>query len=212
MTLPRTAKTLLKLATALLLLAFAHPREAHAQSIIKQAGNHPHYGVELEPHLVLQYGGRWGGEEGFGPGMRVNIPFFHNGPIRQINNNMGMTFGLDLTFGDAGPYCFNGYDPNFAGDKCNVTEFWLPVAMQWNFFLTKVISVFGEPGFAIAHRRWNSEYYCNGNGNPVCDYDNSDTDVEFVFWGGGRFMFSDSIGATVRVGWPSITAGINFLL
>jgi hypothetical protein len=144
--------------------------------------------------------------------MRVNIPFMHNGPIPKINNNMGITFGLDITFGDAGPYCYNGYNPDVWGDDCNVTEFWLPVAMQWNFFLTDVISVFGEPGFAIAHRRWNFEYYCNGVGNPICDGDDSDTDLEFVFWGGGRFMFSDKIGATVRIGYPMITAGINFLL
>jgi hypothetical protein len=194
----------------LLVLLFAAPREAHAQSIVKQPGNHPHYGVELEPHLALQWTNRWGGDDGIGPGMRVNIPFMHNGPISTINNNMGITFGLDITFGDGEGACWAGPEPR--GDRCNVTEFWLPVAMQWNFWLTDVISVFGEPGFAIAHRRWDFDYYCNGPGNPICDDDASDTDLEFVFWGGGRFMFSDRIGATVRIGYPMITAGINFLL
>jgi hypothetical protein len=206
-----TAGVLFKIALPLMLvLLLAAPREARAQSTIKQPGNHPHYGVELEPHLALQWTNRWGGDDGIGPGMRVNIPFIHNGPIRQINNNMGITFGLDITFGDAGGPCWAGMpDP---GHDCNVTEFWLPVAMQWNFWLTDVISVFGEPGFAIAHRRWDFDYYCNGPGNPICDGDDTETDVEFVFWGGGRFMFSDRIGATVRIGYPMITAGINFLL
>lgn len=208
-----TVKAMLKILFGLaLFLSLAQPRDAHAQSIIKQPGNHPHYSVELEPHLAFQWTERYGGDDGIGPGMRVNIPFVHNGPIRQINNNMGISFGLDITFGDGDSSCYAGYDPNVWGQDCNVTEFWLPVAMQWNFFLTKVISVFGEPGFAIAHRRWDYDYYCNGVGNPICDNDASDTDVEFVFWGGGRFMFSDTIGATVRIGYPTITAGINFLL
>ena len=61
-------------------------------------------------------------------------------------------------------------------------ELWFPVAMQWNFWLTRVISVFGEPGFAVVHRRWDDDLYC-GAGPGLCD--NDDTDFEFVFWGGG---------------------------
>jgi hypothetical protein len=140
----------------------------------------------------------------------------HNGPISKINNNMGISFGLDVTFGDGGPgWCWTRYNnPGFLtrGEDCDVTEFWLPVAMQWNFYLTKVISVFGEPGLAIVHRRWDYNYYCQGGGGPLCEFDYHDTDLEFVLWGGGRFMFSDSVGATVRLGFPMITAGINILL
>jgi len=84
--------------------------------------------------------------------------------------------------------------------------------MQWNFYLTKVISVFGEPGFAIAHRRWNYNWYCNGANGPYCDQHYTTNDLEPIFAAGGRFMFSDRIGATVRIGVPMITAGINFLL
>jgi hypothetical protein len=192
------------------------PTTALAQSVIKQPGNHPRYSVELEPHFVFQWANRFGADDGFGPGLRANIPFLDNGPISKINNNMAISFGMDVTFGDND--C-GWYWNNFARDAwldsrdCSVTEFWVPVALQWNFFLTKVISVFGEPGFAIAHRRWNWDWWCNGSpGTPVCSYDESDTDVEFVFWGGARFMFSDSVGATVRVGSPSVTLGINFLL
>jgi hypothetical protein len=192
------------------------PAAAQAQSVIKQPGNHPDYAVEIEPHLAFQWAGRLGANEGFGPGARVNIPFMHNGPISTINNNMGISFGLDVTFGDGGlGYCYGPYYDRrlYSGYDCSVTEFWLPVAMQWNFWLTKVISVFGEPGFAIAHRRWNYDVYCNGNlGDPACDRHFSSTDIDFIFGGGGRFMFSDHVGATVRIGYPMITAGINFLL
>ncbi len=198
---------------AALLLMLA-PGTAGAQSVIKQPGNHPNYTVEIEPHLALQWANRLGNNEGIGPGARFNIPFVHNGPIKTINNSMGITFGLDVTFGDGDFYCWRN-DRDFflrRGEDCDVTEFWFPVAMQWNFWLTKVISVFGEPGLAVVHRRWDYNYYCAPGSTQLCDYDYDDTDIEFVFWGGGRFMFSDNIGATVRLGFPMITAGINILL
>jgi hypothetical protein len=196
-------------ASGLLLLGVCS--EAHAQSVVRQPGNHPDYSFEIEPHLAFQWMNRYGADSGFGPGARFNIPFFHNGPIKTINNNMGISFGLDLTFGGGGYGCYPA-DRRINGYDCSVTEIWLPVAMQWNFFLTKVISVFGEPGFAIAHRRWTYPWYCDGANRPMCDADFNTTSLEPIFAGGGRFMFSDRVGATVRLGFPMITAGINILL
>lgn len=206
------AKVLFKVASgALALSALGVCGNAHAQAIVRQPGNHPHYDVEIEPHLALQWADRHGADSGAGPGVRFNIPFLHNGPIKTINNNMAITFGLDITFGGGGYSCYP-YDRRVAGYDCSVTEFWLPVALQWNFFLTKVISVFGEPGFAIAHRRWSYPWYCEGNGRPLCNEHFNDTTIEPVFWAGGRFMFSDKVGATIRLGFPMVSAGINFLL
>jgi len=190
-------------------------RAAEAQSVIKQPGNHPRYDFEIEPHVVLQWANRAGTDDAVGLGARFNIPFVDNGPISTINNNMGITFGIDATFSDGGVgYCYGWRRrdrwPN--DEDCNVTEIWLPVAMQWNFFLTPVISVFGEPGLAIAHRRWDYRWYCEGEAGSLCDVDDSDTDLEFVMWGGARFMFSDRVGATVRLGFPMVSAGINILL
>ncbi|HET9954761.1 MAG TPA: hypothetical protein VFQ61_09655 [Polyangiaceae bacterium] len=187
----------------------------HAQSIIKRPGAHPRYSVELEPHLALQWSNRFGGGDGIGPGVRVNIPFLDNGPIRSINNNMAIGVGLDLTFGDNDcRWWWGRYDRNvwLGRENCSGTEVWAPLTLQWNFFLTPVISVFGEPGFAIAHRRYSWEWWCNGANGNICGYHDSTTDVELVFWGGARFMFSDTVGATVRIGTPYVSAGINFLL
>jgi hypothetical protein len=196
------------------LVFFCLPSEAHAQSIIRQPGNHPDYAFELEPHLAFQWADRAGLDDGFGAGVRFNIPFMHNGPIPTINNNIGITFGLDVTFGGGGNgWCYGRYDQRFwiNGESCHVTEFWLPVAAQWNFFLTKVISVFGEPGLAIVHRRTSYRYYCDGNAGALCDNGYSTNDLEPVFSAGGRFMFSDKVGATVRIGVPMLSAGINIL-
>lgn len=200
---------------AAMLVSLGTPAVAHAQNIVRQPGNHPDYSVEIEPHLAFQWADRVGSNDGFGPGARFNIPFLRNGPISTINNNMAITFGLDLTFGDGGyGWCYDRYDRTYRvpNGGCNVTELWLPVGVQWNFFLTKVISVFGEAGLAIAHRRWSDDV-CSGTGAPPCGGSYSTTDFEPIIIGGGaRFMFSNKVGATVRIGFPMITAGINFLL
>lgn len=195
---------------ALVLLGF--PAAAHAQSIIKQPGNHPDYAVEIEPHLGFQWAGRYYNDSGFGPGVRFNIPIVRNGFVPRINNNVAITFGTDLTFGGGDRSCYPFYDPARQDYRCSVTELWFPVAMQWNFWLTKVVSVFGEPGLAIVHRWWSYDYYCN-NAGPICtNRSGNTTDLEPVFSAGGRFMFSNTVGATVRIGYPMVSAGINILL
>lgn len=201
---------------SLVLLA---PDEARAESIIKNPGDHPDYSVELEPHLVLQYAGRYWGGEGWGPGIRVNIPIVENGFVSTINNNVAIGFGMDIAFGDndCGWWWHRNRfdwrrDPRWSGVECSTTDFWFPAVMQWNFWLTDVISVFGEPGFAIAHHRWSYEWWCGAAGGPICEYDDSKTRVRPVFFGGARFMFSDSVGATVRIGYPYISGGINIML
>jgi hypothetical protein len=188
-----------------------------ARAQIKQPGAHPDYGVEIEPHLVLQWAHEPFGDEGFGLGARFTIPFLDNGPIASINNNMGIGFGFDwVHFDDPcfGPWWRGPRDPwVFAGQDCEATVLHFPVVLQWNFFLTPMISVFGEPGLEITHTSYNVEWYCNGAGSPPCEWDgDDDLEVEFVFWGGARFMFSDTFGALVRVGTPYLSAGITLLL
>jgi hypothetical protein len=178
-----------------------------AESIIKNPGKHPDYSVELEPHFVLDWAGAPGhDDEGWGLGFRASIPFLRNGPIEKINNNMAITFGLDWAHAERP--C--GAVRNVWTEDCELDSFWLPVALQWNFFLTDVISVFGEPGLAIVHYSWDDWHHCWAPG--YCDADGSETRLKPVFWGGARFLFTDNIGVTVRLGYPSITAGFSFLL
>ncbi len=181
-----------------------------AATVVKTPGEHPHYSVELEPHLVLDWAGAPGpDDEGFGAGLRASIPLFHNGPISTINNNMAITFGFDWSRGSH--HCGPWRDPRHAWvEDCDIDSFWFPVALQWNFFLTDVISVFGEPGLAIAHHRWDQGLGCWAPG--YCDPDGHDTRIRPVFWAGARFMLSDTIGITVRLGTPSVTAGVSLLL
>ncbi|MGC4092501.1 MAG: hypothetical protein QM756_32415 [Polyangiaceae bacterium] len=179
------------------------PRSAAAQ--IKQPGRHPHYSVELEPHLNLNWDRGWRARgTGVGPGFRASIPFVHNGPIPQINNNIGISFGVDWAY-------FGECDGQPNSANCHVNQFWFPVVAQWNFFLTPIISVFGEIGGAIVSQNYGYESGCALVNNADCRYSRLDL-FQPLFYGGGRFLFSDSIGMVVRLGSPSVTIGATFLL
>jgi hypothetical protein len=184
---------------------------------IKEPGAHPHYFLELEPHFTVEWDGGpdYFGQDGIGLGARASIPLFHNGPISSINNSMAITFGFD--------WVHFGYDQaracrDFRGTFCAEGDFsasalWVPVALQWNFFVHPSISVFGELGLALLHERWSWARPCPGMPGPVCTYNESDTHfARLVFYPGARFMVSERIGITVRVGYPHLTAGVSFLL
>lgn len=173
---------------------FAIPGTAHAENLITQPGAHNQYSFEIEPQLVLRtsapyyrgyyddYRGRYrgyGGWAGVGPGVRVNIPFMHNGPISEINNNIGISFGASTTF-----HGYRGYGAMVLN---------LPVAFQWNFYFTDIISVLGEAGL-----------------NTPLTFARGYTDfsIEPLIQGGGRFQFG-KVGILVRVGWPLLSVGAN---
>jgi|CZKU01.1.fsa_nt_gi hypothetical protein len=68
----------------------------------------------------------------------------------------------------------------------------VPVVMQWNFWLSTHWSVFGEPGIAVGSGR--------------------DTQAWPVLYVGGRFLFTDRIALTMRLGFPDASVGVSFLL
>jgi len=182
---------------------------AGAESIIKQPGNHPHYSWELEPHMALDWDGHHELNSGFGPGVHVAIPIMHQGPITTINNNMAIKFGMDLTFHD----CNRGYWGNWNNYQydCSATSILLPVALQWNFYLTDIITVYGEPGIAIRHY-WSSQEFPGGNcPGGICTWHNSETYALPYFGMGAKFMFGRSAGLNVRLGYPHATIGASIL-
>lgn len=184
---------------------------------IKEPGAHPHYGVELEPHLTLGWAGappHFAGD-GVGFGLRASIPLIQNGPISSINDSLAITFGLDwLHFAYDRDYgCRDLPGPTCDDYGYSADAFWVPVAVQWNFFVHRRISVFGELGLAVAHERWSWARPCPGGPGAFCDYHDSHTSfAELVFYPGARFMLSDNFGLTVRVGFPHVTLGASFFL
>jgi hypothetical protein len=69
----------------------------------------------------------------------------------------------------------------------------VPVVMRWNFWLSRNWSVFGEPGGLLRFHDHEVRPY------PA-------------FYAGGRFHFSDSVTLTMRVGHPTASVGVSFLL
>jgi hypothetical protein len=139
--------------------------------VIDQPGQHTEYVLELEPHVLL--------EPFYGPlpgaGFRGTIELIDNGFVPSINNTVGLGFGADVT----------------------QNSLWIPIVLQWNFFLSNRWSVFGEPGAAII-------IYDNERDPTVIDY--------FSFYAGGRWHFSERATLTMRVGRPAFSLGISFLL
>jgi hypothetical protein len=157
----------------------AATQEAAAdQSLIRHPGVHPDYSFEAEPHFVLGFVDPPGGKDfgkGFGPGFRGTVELVDNGFIGKINNTVGIGFGADWFV---------------AGAKHSTL--WIPVVMQWNFWMSRNWSVFGEPGGAL--------------------YTGDKTGVSPVLFGGARFHFSDAAALTMRIGYPALAVGVSFLL
>jgi len=181
-------------------------RRASAQSIIKQPDNHPHYAFELEPHVIVTPfdAPDFPSDGGYGLGVRGTIPIVRNGFVPTINNSVGIGFGLDWVHYDLAPY--RGGCAHFvptangvpvcvdAGGSGSANYLYVPVVMQWNFWLHPRWSVFGEPGLALSHH--------SGGGLGVSP----------DFAAGGRFHATESISLTLRLGYPATTFGVSFLL
>jgi hypothetical protein len=180
-----------------------------ASAQIKRPGAHVNYSAEIEPQGVIQWDGP-GNDEGIGLGFRASIPLFHNGPISKINNNMAIGFGFHWAYFDDA--CRNWNGVIYVGVDCSGSELWFPVVLQWNFYLTPSIAVFGEPGFAIRHSRWSGR--CRNFDNDVfIDCDDTDTDfLNFVMYAGAKFFVSRSVAVTVRLGYPTVSVGASFFL
>ena len=197
------------LALACLALPLLLAQSAHAQSTIKRPGDRVGYVFEAEPHLnagLLDPPG-FGAGNGWGFGFRGTVEIVKNGFISKINNSVGIGFGLDYlrydswggprgrcretTIGPGGaPVCVRTDGAAYG----HVNYFYLPIVMQWNFWLHRRWSVFGEPGVAI--------YFQDGSAGFQ----------PFVLYAGGRFHITDRITLTMRIGYPTFSLGASFLL
>ena len=205
-------------------------RATEIRAKLRRPYDHPRYGVELEPHVLVQWGDapyRTGA--GIGIGFRASIPVIDPGPLLHVNNNLAVSFGVDWAhFGDC----------RYDSPGCYGNDFWIPVVMQWNFYLTRWWSVFPELGFAVRHVTWGWRYYldepgprpgpgrgrggpprpgpdfadCDARGFDYCRYTDSVIGVSPVSWLGTRFTVSDALSIVLRVGYPSLTAGLSMRL
>jgi hypothetical protein len=178
------------------------PGTAAADDTIKRPGDHPKYAVEIEPHGLLGWDEYYGGNAGFGLGVRFSIPVTDNGFIPTINNSVAVTFGADwLHYAGA---CY------FLGGACygDANYIFFPIALQWNFFVAHQWSVFGEPGLAVYHAFFPSGYCVNVPGGFHCA---TETSVWPVFEAGGRYHINENVALVMRIGYPTISFGVSFM-
>jgi hypothetical protein len=175
--------------------------------IIKRPGAHPHYRFEAEPHLLLGFVDPPGHAHGtgLGFGFRGTVELIDNGFVSSINNTVGLGFGIDYVHYSHGrercvrPGMGNGDACLALDDEFSVGNYWIPIVMQWNFWLSRNWSVFGEPGAAIRYQTGESD-------------DNELRLEPLQFYAGGRYHFSDTLTLTMRLGYPTFAIGVSFLL
>lgn len=189
-------------------LSVAWSERAQAKEAIGQSGRRPHYALEAEPHLVL---GALdppgvGRSLGLGGGVRATIEIVEHGFIAKLNDSVGIGFGADYLLYEPGEQARGSCErfeaaPNstqvcveVSGGGDRVSYVVLPVVLQWNFWLTRRWSVFGEPGvfFYVAEEQLQF--------SPL------------ALQGGGRYQFSDSLSVSLRLGYPTWSVGISLFL
>jgi hypothetical protein len=189
-------------------VALTWSERAGAQTIVRNPGEHQDYHVELEPHVLAGFFGPPGDGSGvgFGGGIRASFEIVHNGFIPTLNNSIAIGVGTDFlhytgngghqrgtcTRYAAGPagtnVCVEVSQP---GGQSNYAYF--PAVLQWNFWLTRQWSAFGEPGLTL--------YW----------YDYRRVGVAPALFLGARWHFSDRVTLTMRVGYPTFTVGLSIL-
>jgi hypothetical protein len=181
-------------------LSLAPP--AHADtSIIRNPGDHSRYSFEAEPHLLLGLIDPPGPANGtgFGAGFRGTVVLLENGFVPTINNSIGIGFGADwVHYGGGNQTCVTDPGPSrvLVCNSTSVNELWFPVVMQWNFYLSRQWSVFGEPGLAVRYQSVPNV---------------RDLSVDPQLYLGGRWHFSDQMTLTMRLGYPTFSVGVSFM-
>ncbi len=172
-------------------------RTARADETLRSPGVHPDYAVEIEPHLVLGDDSVFA-TAGYGVGARFGIPIVRNGFVPTINNNVAINFGVDFIHYDACYYLTTG---------CGANYLLFPVTLQWNFFVARQFSVYGEGGLFL-YKGFFDDNICAGLG-AICS-NPAAFGVLPTFAVGGRYHFSEHVALNLRVGYPTVTLGVSF--
>lgn len=187
---------------------WAAPRTAEAQLTIRHPHDRDPYHVELEPNfqlgLITPPGVATG--PGFGAGFRASFEIVRTGFVPTINDSIAIGVGTDYVHYSGSGFISPGSCTRFVNGPggtrvcTQVSEvggpsdyLYFPIVMQWNFWLTRRWSVFGEPGVAI--------YWFDDRGAGVVP----------VLYLGGRFRINNRLAVTTRLGYPTFSVGLSIL-
>ena len=186
------------------------PAVAHAQyRAHAHYQSQPGYTLELEPHLVAGLANPPGPGvgQGGGAGLRGSFVVSRDGFIPSANDSLAIGFGIDAL------HYRSAYGPDYFGTCVSRTPapagppictevdtpggprnyLFVPLVLQWNFWLTDRWSAFVEPGIDL--------YFTAHHGGVTPNLGI-----------GGRFQLNNVISLIFRLGWPTATVGISFLL
>ena len=152
------------------------------------------YSVEIEPHFSFGAENVYGAT-GFGAGLRVGLPLAV-GHIGRAPQNLALSFGGDVLH----------YDNCYFGGYCSANYLMVPVALQWNVFVARPVSLFLEGG-AFLYKGWFDE--C-GPGDAGCSAP-PDFGLLPTLALGGRIHLGRDAALTLRLGYPTSTLGVSFL-
>ncbi|HEY4184812.1 MAG TPA: hypothetical protein VGP07_07060 [Polyangia bacterium] len=168
----------------------------------------PPYTLELEPHLVAGMANPPGPGvgQGAGFGVRGSVVLSRDGFIDGVNDSLAIGFGADVLryrglFGNYYGTCVQRAAGPAGTSICTEVDtpggprgyLFVPVVLQWNFWLNQRWSLFGEPGI---------DFFFTNHGGGI-------TPSLSV---GGRFQLNDVVALILRLGWPTTTLGVSFLL
>jgi hypothetical protein len=153
------------------------------------------YPIEIEPHFTFGPENVYG-SAGFGGGLRVGIPLVA-GHLGRVPDNLAISFGGDILH----------YDNCYYTGYCGANYLMVPVAAQWNIFVARRVSIFGEGG-AFLYKGWFDG--CRPGDGPGCTAP-SDFGVLPTLAVGLRVHMGPAAAFTLRVGYPTTTLGVSFL-
>lgn len=166
--------------------------------------------LELEAHAAAGTAPPGIGQgSGLGGGLRAAVTVLGNGLIPRLDDSIAVAVGVDYAR-YYGKWALDGYQDTClryeaapAGTPvCTKVTFkggtydyvYVPVVIQWNFWLGRRSSLFVEPGVNLYHlddRGWGA------------------VAAGYV---GGRFRLADRVNLTVRLGYPAAALGLSVLL
>ncbi|MBL8607226.1 MAG: hypothetical protein JNL38_07890 [Myxococcales bacterium] len=157
--------------------ALLAPGVARAEEVvIDKPNDHPSYRLELEPRAILWFGRiNREGTAHVGAGLRANF-VLADPLIKSFNNNLAVGTGVDF-------FSYHG----------GLTAF-VPVVLQWNFFLLEHLSLFPEIGLGLGVGAYHDAYLA-----PLLAL-------------GGRIHIVERVALTLRVGYPGLGIGLSFFL
>jgi hypothetical protein len=173
----------------------AAPASAQGEDSVRYRDEPSAYPLEIEPHFTFAAENVYGAT-GFGAGIRVSIPVVQSLLVR-VPDNLAISFGGDIVH----------YDNCYYGNNCGANYLMLPVAAQWNVFVARRVSLFGEAGAFVYKGFFDG---CGPGDGPMCSAP-SDFGVLPTIAIGARIHMGDNASFTARIGYPTTTFGVSFM-